>query len=98
MRTTILMMLLFTAVASHAQQEDNPETENKPVLPKNVEAKFEGMLAMSYGSNTLGINVGGPSLKYKFSKNFKAGVGAVPSLIVTDGKAMPRLAVSPIVE
>jgi hypothetical protein len=67
-------------------------------LPKNFEAGFEGMLAVSYGSDTFGVNVGGPSLKYKFSKNFKVGAGAFPSLVILDKKAVPRLAVSPIIE
>jgi hypothetical protein len=62
-----------------------------------VEWGIDGMLAVSYGSETLGINVGGPSLKLRKGK-FKIGVGAFPSLIVVDKKAMPRLAVSPIIE
>lgn len=65
---------------------------------KKIEAGFDGMLAMSYGSDTFGINVGGPSLKYKFTKSLKAGVGAFPSLMIADDKAIPRLAVSPIIE
>ena len=65
---------------------------------KKFEAGFDGMLGISYGSKTFGINEGGPSLKYRFTKNFKVGVGAVPSLIVLDNKAAPRLAVSPIIE
>jgi hypothetical protein len=65
---------------------------------EKIEAGFDGMLGMSYGSKTFGINVGGPSLKYKFSPNFKVGAGAFPSLIIVDSKAYPRLAVSPIIE
>lgn len=41
--------------------------------------------------------MGGPSLKFHMNK-FKIGVGAFPSLVVADQKAIPRLAVSPIVE
>ena len=73
--------------------------ENKEIKPvSKFETGFDGMIGISYGSKTLGINVGGPSLKYKFTKNFKVGVGAFPSLIVLDKKALPRLAVSPIIE
>lgn len=42
---------------------------------KKIEAGFDGMLAMSYGSDTFGINVGGPSLKYKFTKSLKGEWG-----------------------
>ncbi|MFY7729792.1 MAG: hypothetical protein ACOVRN_09770 [Flavobacterium sp.] len=93
-------MLIFLAVVTHAQQQlaTTTATEPKRTMPKNVEAGFDGMLAMSYGSKSFGINVGGPSLKYKFSKKFKVGVGALPSLFVARGKAALKLAVSPIVE
>ncbi|MGQ2984573.1 hypothetical protein [Flavobacterium sp.] len=81
----------FAQEASKAPEEKKPEE-------KKFEAGFDGMLAVSYGSKTLGINVGGPSLKYKFTNSFKVGVGAFPSLILVDERAYPRLAVSPIIE
>ena len=80
------------------------ETVTVPATPvvtkeeKNVEAGFDGMLGLSYGTDTMALNVGGPSLKYKFNKNFKVGIGALPSLIHMDDKVQPRLAFSPIVE
>jgi hypothetical protein len=100
MKHIILSVLMLSAVATYAQQQLDATTETEPklTLPKNVEAGFDGLLAVSYGSKSFGINVGGPSLKYKFSKKFKVGAGAFPSLFVTKGKAAPRLAVSPIVE
>lgn len=88
---------LLAAAAQDIYAQDKPETSVKQE-DKKVEAGFDGMLAVSYGSQTLGINVGGPSLKYKFTKNFKVGVGAFPSLILVDDRAYPKLAVSPIVE
>ncbi|MDI1256990.1 MAG: hypothetical protein PSV16_12910 [Flavobacterium sp.] len=88
----ILIGLLFSSIGIFAQEKQTPKPESK------IESGFDGMIGVSYGSKTLGINVGGPSLKYKFTKNFKMGIGAVPSLIVMDSKAMPRLAVSPIIE
>lgn len=95
----MLVAVLCTGLSTFAQQ-DNIQAKETPAEPKvkNVEAGFDGMLAMSYGSDTFGINVGGPSLKYKFTKKFKVGVGAFPSLIIADDKALPRLAVSPIIE
>lgn len=86
------LLLLCTRI-SFAQTEPAPQPEKA-----SFEMKFEGILAVSCGSSAFGINVGGPSLKYKFAPDFKVGVGAFPSLIVLDDKAVPRLAVSPIIE
>lgn len=90
-RKFILLLLCATANPLFAQTE-TPTKEKK-----QVELGLDGMIGVSYGSETLGINVGGPSLKFRINK-FKIGVGAFPSLIVVDDKATPRLAVSPIVE
>lgn len=93
-------MLLLCAMASTAlaqTAEQSTPGEAKSEQKKQIELGLDGMLGVSYGSETLGINVGGPSLKFRINK-FKIGVGAFPSLIVADQKAMPRLAVSPIVE
>lgn len=97
-KKAIVIGLLHIVVTGFAQDTTtaNATTEKKTV--KNVEAGFDGMLAASYGSGAFGINVGGPSLKYKFTKSFKVGVGAFPSLLIMDDKAQPRLAVSPIIE
>lgn len=84
--------LLATAFAF--SQAENP-VPGKP--KKQIDLGFDGMIGLSYGSETWGINVGGPSLKLRINK-FKIGIGAFPSLIIADQKAMPRLAVSPIVE
>ena len=92
LRTIVSIGLLFFLTGISAQEIQQVKPESR------IEGGFDGMIAVSYGSKTLGINVGGPSLKYKFNKDFKIGVGAVPSLIVLDNKAMPRLAVSPIIE
>lgn len=92
--------MLHIAMAGGAQEvtpgTDANASEKRTV--KNVEAGFDGLLAVSYGSVALGINVGGPSLKYRFTKNFKIGAGAFPSLLIMDDKAQPRLGVSPIIE
>lgn len=93
-----LAVALFTAIGSYAQNTTATPSPLPESVVKNVEADFDGLLAVSYGSDALGINVGGPSLKYKFTKKFKVGVGAFPSLFISDDKAVPRLAVSPIIE
>ena len=73
------------------------QTGVNEVPKKQMEIGLEGMIGVSYGSNTVGINVGGPSLKFRINK-FKVGVGCFPSLIVVNDKAFPKLAVSPIGE
>jgi hypothetical protein len=83
-------LLFSTLVFSQNEAVAKPE--------KKIETGFEGMLAVSFNSKTIGINVGGPSLKFKCSKNFKIGVGAFPSLLILDKKAAPKLGVSPIIE
>lgn len=96
MKKITLAVALFTLISSYAQE--TPAATEQPKTIKNVEAGFDGLLAVSYGSQTLGINVGGPSLKYKFSKKFKVGVGAFPSLVIADDKAIPKLGLAPIIE
>jgi len=92
-------MLCFMILSANSFAQEIPKPTAGPIAEeKRFEAGFDGMLAVSYGNETLGINVGGPSLKYKFTKSFKVGVGAFPSLIVADDKAYPRLAVSPILK
>ena len=95
-KTALAGALLFSISCWSQEAATTNNTDKKTI--KNVEAGFDGMLAVSYGTKAFGINVGGPSLKYKFTKNFKVGVGAFPSLLIMDRKAQPRLAVSPIVE
>lgn len=52
-------MLMLSAVAAYAQQQPaaTPETDTKVTFPKNIEAGFDGLIAMSYGSKSYGINV-----------------------------------------
>jgi len=88
--------MLFVDASAFAQNQT--ETTSVPTETKTkIDFTLEGMIAVSFGDGIVGINVGGPSLKLKM-KNFKIGVGAFPSLIIMDGKATPRLAVSPILE
>jgi len=90
-KTIALLVAVLVSAAAFAQTDK----ESKP--KKQIDFGIEGMIGLSCGSQTLGINVGGPSLKFKINK-FKIGVGCFPSLIIVDDKAFPKLAVSPIVE
>lgn len=74
------------------------QVKEEPIKAKKIEAGFEGMIALSFNEKAIGINVGGPSLKYKCNANCKIGAGAFPSLIILDNKAYPRLGISPIIE
>ncbi len=87
-----LFLLSFFSTVTFSQNEVAVQKEKK------IETGFEGMIGVSFNSKTVCINVGGPSLKFRCSKNFKIGVGAFPSLIIMDKKAYPKLGVSPIIE
>ena len=86
----VLFGLLSTSVAF-------AQTETKVEDKKKVDIGLDGMLGVSVGEKTVGINVGGPSLKFRVN-NFKIGVAAMPSLFIRDDKAVPRLAVGPVAE
>lgn len=91
-----MIVLGYLLFSSNCMLSQNTEPQLKP--EKLVDLGFEGMIGLSFNKETIGINVGGPSLKFKFNKNFKIGVGAFPSLVIIDKKAYPKLGVSPIVE
>jgi hypothetical protein len=74
------------------------QTQEAPKPTSKMEAGFEGMIGLSGSDRILALNVGGPSCKYKLSKDFKIGIGAFPSLILFEYKVLPRLAFSPIME
>ena len=92
-KAIVLSCLLFS---SHSMLSQNTEPQPKP--EKSIDLGFEGMIGLSFNKETIGINVGGPSLKFRFNKNYKIGVGAFPSLVIIDKKAYPKLGVSPILE
>lgn len=90
-KALLLSAVLFSSVV-HSQTKEETKKENPA-----IDFALEGMIAVAVGDKAVGINVGGPSLKLRLD-DFKIGVGAFPSLLVLDGDAAPRLAVSPIIE
>ena len=94
-KALLLSAVLFSSVVISQTQEET-KTEIKKENP-TVDFALEGMIGVAVGDKAVGINVGGPSLKLKLN-NFKIGAGAFPSLLILDGDAAPRLAVSPIIE
>ena len=94
-KALLLSAVLFSSVAiSQTQEETKNQTKTENTT---IDFALEGIIGVAVGNKAFGINVGGPSLKFKL-KNFKIGVGAFPSLLILDGDAAPRLAVSPIIE
>ena len=92
MKMTLFAAMMLLGFAMNAQEKPQMAPQKK------ISMELEGMIALSAGSRTIGINVGGPSLKFKCNKNFKIGVGAYPSLVIIDKKAFPKLGVSPSIE
>lgn len=91
-----LFICLFYTVSLFAQNSQ-PDTI---VVKKKERFKIglEGIAAVSFGNNVVAINVGGPSLKLKLSPKWGIGVGAVPSLYISHGKAEPKLGLAPRVD
>jgi hypothetical protein len=88
----IVIFFLLSLSFGFGQTQKNVKSQNK------MEAGFEGIIGLSFSDKILALNVGGPSLKYKISDNYKIGMGAFPSLILFENKVLPRLAFSPIIE
>lgn len=88
----LFALVIFNSASSFGQ------TIEQPKEPSKIETGFEGMIGLSAGEDLVALNVGGPSLKYKLSKDYKIGIGAFPSLILMDEKVYPKLAFSPIIE
>ena len=73
--------------------------EKKPVLePGKIDIGLEGMLGLSVGKNFYSVNVGGPALFLVLNKDWRIGVGALPSLYLLNGKLGARLGVAPRVD
>lgn len=87
----VLLGALLTASVAFSQTPEPAKEEKK------VDLGLDGMAGISVGKKTVGINVGGPSLKFRINK-FKIGVAAMPSLFIRDDRAVPRLAVGPVAE
>lgn len=89
----LLLILCVSSKLCFSQAKEEVSKENK-----KIDWAIDGMLGLSFNGKALAINVGGPSLKFRWKNNLKIGFGAVPSLLIMDKKAVPRLAVSPIIE
>ncbi|KEO72131.1 hypothetical protein EL17_19670 [Anditalea andensis] len=94
--TGIFVVWLFQ-ISSHLKAQTTPDG--------SFEAGFKGMAAISFTSQTVAINIGGPHLDYRINKDLAIGVGAFPSLFFSSlpslkgdlGKNIfePKLGLSP---
>lgn len=66
--------------------------------PSQWDIGLEGAIGISLGIDFYSVNVGGPSLFVVLNKDWKIGVGALPSLYLLEGKLGARLGVSPRID
>lgn len=91
-KCVLIFVMVFISNFSRAQELMKTEASSK------IDFGLEGMLGVSVGKDFYLINVGGPSLLLAINKDWKIGVGALPSIYVSDGKLGTRLGVSPRVD
>jgi len=99
-----LLSLIFTLLFFFAINTIQAQSASEG----SFEAGFKGMAAISFNSQTVAINIGGPHLDYRISENLAIGVGAFPSLFFSSlpslvgdagrNKFEPKLGLSPRVD
>ncbi|WMJ73822.1 hypothetical protein RCC89_11715 [Cytophagaceae bacterium ABcell3] len=88
---SIVIALCFLGSSAFGQRQDTTQV-------KRASVSLEGMIGFSVGNDFYSLNVGGPSLFLNLNKDWKIGVGALPSLYLLEGQLGARLAVSPRVD
>jgi hypothetical protein len=86
-----LLLGVLLSIAGMGQEKNNEK-------PSKVKISLEGMIGASFGKNFYTVNLGGPTLMLSVGKDWKLGVGAVPSLYAEGGKFGTRLGVTPRVD
>ena len=89
MNSKYLMVILFIFSPCGLFAQNTEPSDEKFAIG------LEGMVGVSVGNNFYAFNVGGPSLMLKLSKDWKIGVGALPSFYILNGKTGAKLGVSP---
>lgn len=88
----VVLVLSFSAVhAQHASDSLKPDD-------KKFDLGFEGMLGASVGNDFYSFNVGGPSFRFRITKDIRVGLGALPSFYVKNGQPGAKLGVSPRID
>lgn len=88
----IFVLLMFTSLLVKGQDTTSI------AIPSKFDIGLEGMIGVSFGEDFYSVNVGGPSLFLVLNKDWKIGVGALPSLYLLEGKLGARLGVAPRVD
>lgn len=101
MRTWHLLLLSFMFLDNHLTLAQEAKEEKKEKMEKKDsrwDIGLEGMIGMSFGKDFYALNVGGPAFFFVLNKDWKFGIGALPSLYLFDGKLGARLGVSPRID
>lgn len=95
MKKNILPLIVFFILTSFvAKSQDTTSIEK----PSKFDISLEGMIGVSFGKDFYSVNVGGPGLFLVLNKDWKIGVGALPSLYIFEGRLGARLGVSPRID
>lgn len=92
---SVLPFIMFFMFASYAAKSQDTISTAKQ---SKFDIGLEGMLGVSFGKDFYSVNVGGPSLFLVLNKDWKIGVGALPSLYLLEGKLGARLGVAPRID
>lgn len=95
MKSQIFTSLLLLFLISSTVKSQDTTTIKQP--PK-WDVGLEGMIGISVGKDFYSMNVGGPSLFLVLNKDWKIGIGALPSIYLLNGKLGARLGVSPRID
>ncbi|HBK83195.1 MAG TPA: hypothetical protein DDZ41_06295 [Flavobacterium sp.] len=88
----LIVIFTFTSFVAKGQEKTVVDNSSKSAI------SLEGMVGFSFGKDFYSVNVGGPSLFLVLNKDWKIGVGALPSLFLLEGKLGARLGVAPRVD
>ncbi len=104
MKATLLLFLLGNISICLAQDSEYEPTQHlqhdfkSKKNKKTFDLALEGMVGVSFWSDFIAVNVGGPSLKLRLTDDLAIGVGALPSLYRYQGRMGARLGVSPRID
>ena len=87
----ILLVAIFFVNTGWGQEK---LSNNMP----QIQFSIDGMVGASFGKNFYTLNIGGPALFLNLHKDFKVGVGMLPSIYSENGKFGTRLGLSPRID
>jgi hypothetical protein len=90
----VLAISLFLSGSSLVRSQDT-SSDNRS---SKWDLSLEGMVGASVGKNFYSMNVGGPALFLVLNKDWKVGIGALPSIYLLENRLGARLGVSPRID